>query len=125
MWYSISSLIFVVSLVVLTGLLGQSLLLLLGLRDSPGNAQVTSFLALPLGLGVVITLLFVLALSGSLAERPLLIAGSTLLLAAIGVLWLKSRARPKIAEYMRSSALEPDLVKAYEDEGVVLYLLPE
>ena len=62
MWYSISSLIFVVSLVVLTGLLGQSLLLLLGLRDSPGNAQVTSFLALPLGLGVVITLLFVLAL---------------------------------------------------------------
>jgi hypothetical protein len=104
MWYSISSLIFVVSLVVLTGLLGQSLLLLLGLRDSPGNAQVTSFLALPLGLGVVITLLFVLALSGSLAERPLLIAGSTLLLAATGVLWLKSRARPANQESLRPGA---------------------
>lgn len=92
--YSLSSFIFIAGLLMIAFILGLTVQALIGAAKGVGRQSHVLILAIPVGLGVLITLLFILALAGALGAFQVVVVLAVLSLGSLVFLRKQKYASP-------------------------------
>jgi len=92
--YLLSSFVFIVGMLMIAFILGLMVQALIGTAKCEGRQRHALILAIPVGLGVLITMLFILALAGALGVLPVVVTAAVLSLGSLMFLRKQKYASP-------------------------------